>query len=106
MAYSKKSHVYKLIIPHRSLVFWEPCTEIGSHPQRFDRPVCDRERRREGGREGGRKGGREEGREGGGEGGREGENNHKLHAYTSTHSGSYSELCTDSPMALSHPELP
>ena len=53
-----------------------------------------------------RGGGRRANREGGREGGREGENNHKPYAYTSTHSGSYSEICTDSPMALSHSVLP
>ena len=69
----KKPYVYMLIIPHYSLVFWEPCTAIESHPERFDRPVCDRGGGR-GGREGeeGGRGGREGGREGRREGGREG----------------------------------
>ena len=73
MAYSKRPYVHILIILHYSHVFWGPCTETGSHLERFDRPVCDRERRREAGRKGGREEGREGVKEGGKERGREGE---------------------------------
>ena len=51
---SFKWHIQKghVLIIHYSLVFWEPCTVIGSHPERFDRPAW--QRKEEGGSEGGR----------------------------------------------------